>query len=64
MAWGKKIYLGLDLNDEPMERIDVDDQPTPVVEHPQAREYAQLLSNAVFFSVFVVDVTNTQSFYG
>ena len=25
LAWGKEIYLGLDLNEEPMEEIDVGD---------------------------------------
>jgi hypothetical protein len=36
--------MGLDMNEEPMEGNDVDDQPTPIVKLPQAREYAQLLS--------------------
>ena len=27
LAWGREIYLGSDLNEEPMERNDVDDQP-------------------------------------
>ena len=30
-----------------MEGNDVDDQPTPIVMLPQAREYAQLLSDLV-----------------
>jgi hypothetical protein len=33
------------LNEEAMEENDVNDQPTPTVKLPQAREYAQLLSN-------------------
>ena len=65
LAWGREIHLGLDLNEEPMEGNDVDDQPTPIVKLPQAREYAQLLSNFAMehpseFSV--VDVMNMQSF--
>ena len=45
LAWGRKIHLGLNLNEEPMEGNDVDDRPTPIVKLPQAREYAQKLSN-------------------
>ena len=45
LAWGREVHLDLDLNEELMEGINVDDQPTPVVKLPQAREYAQLLSN-------------------
>ena len=41
LAWGIKIYLGLDLNDELMEENDVDDGPTPIVKLLQACEYAQ-----------------------
>ena len=43
-AWGRKIHLGLDLNEEPM---DGNDRPTPIVKIPQANENAQLLSNFV-----------------
>ena len=39
----REVHLGLDLNEEPMERNDVDDQPTPIVKLPQAHEYAQIL---------------------
>ena len=45
LAWCREVFLGLDLNEEPMEGNDVDDQPTPIVKIPQACEYAQLLSN-------------------
>ena len=38
--WGREIDLGLDLNEKLMEGNDVDDHPTPIVELPQAREYA------------------------
>ena len=44
---GREIHLGLYSNKEPMEGIDVDDKPTPIVKLPQAHEYAQLLSNFV-----------------
>ena len=47
LARASEIHLGLDLNEELMERSDVDDQPTPIVKLPQACEYAQLLSNFV-----------------
>ena len=47
LAWGIKIYLGLDLNDELMEENDVDDGPTPIVKLLQACEYAQYLTNFV-----------------
>ncbi len=65
LAWGREIHLSLDLNEEPMQRNDVDDQPTPIVKLPQAHEYAQLLSiflvqRPLEFSV--VDVMNMQSF--
>ena len=43
LAWGREIHLGLHLNEEPMEGNDVEDQPTPIIKLPQAREYAQLL---------------------
>ena len=44
LAWEGQIHLSSDLNDEPMKRNDVDDQPTPVVKNPQARQYAHLIS--------------------
>jgi hypothetical protein len=56
--------LGLDLHEEPIEGNDVDDQHISIVKPPQAREYAQLLSN---FEVehplenLVVSVMNMQS---
>jgi hypothetical protein len=61
----KGIYLGLDLNEEPMEVNGVDDQPTPIVKLPQACEYAQLLSKFVMkhpLKFLLVDVMNMQSF--
>ena len=67
MARGREIHLGLDLNEEPTEGNDVDDWPTPILKLPQAREYAQSLSN---FAVnrpseySNIDVTNMQSFMG
>jgi hypothetical protein len=47
-----------------MEGNDVDDQPTPIVKLPQAREYVQLLSNYALehpskFSI--IGVMNMQS---
>ena len=36
--------MDLDLNEEPMEGIDVHDQPTPIVKLPEAYECAHLLS--------------------
>ena len=47
LAQVREIHLGLYLNEEPTEGNDVDNQPTPIVELPQAREYVQLLSNFV-----------------
>ena len=41
LAWGKEIHLGLHLNEEPIQGIDVDDQLTPIFKLPQAREHAQ-----------------------
>ena len=43
-AWGGIIHVDLDLNEEPMEGIDVHDQPTPIVKLPEAYECAHLLS--------------------
>ena len=34
LAWEGETHLGSNLNEEPMERNDVDDQPTPIVKHP------------------------------
>ena len=65
LAWGREIHLGLDLHEEPMEGDDVDDQPTPIVKLPQAREYDRWLSNlqwSILRSFSVVDVTNMQFF--
>ena len=45
LARGKEIHMGLHLNEEPMEGNDVNDQPTPTTKLPEARAYAQLLSN-------------------
>ena len=42
LAWGRQIHLGLDWNEEPMEGIDVNDQPTPTLKLPQAHECTQL----------------------
>ena len=63
---GIEIHLGLDLNEEPMEGVDVDDQPTPIVKLPQACEYTQLLS---YFAMehpskfSIVDVMKHAIFY-
>ena len=65
LARGREIHLGLDLNEEPTEGNDVDDQPTPRMKLPQARKYAQLLSNFTVehpLDLSVVDVMNMQSF--
>ena len=40
LVWGREIHLGLNLNEEPMKNNHVNDQPTPIVNLPQA----QLLS--------------------
>ena len=46
LAWGQRNLLGFRFElKKPMEGNDVDDQPTPTVNFPPAREYAQLLSN-------------------
>ena len=65
LAWNREAKLGLDLNEEPMEGIDVDYQPTPIVELPQTYENVQLLSNldvehSLEFSI--AHVMNMQSF--
>jgi hypothetical protein len=55
--------LGSHLNEELLDKNDVEDQPTPIVKLPQAREYAQLLSNFAMkhsMEVSVVDVMNMQ----
>ena len=49
-----------------MKGNDVDDQPTPIVKLPQARAYAQLLSNFVVehpLERSSVDVMSTQSLW-
>ena len=51
LARGREIHSGSDLNEEPMEGNDVDNQPTPIVKLPRAREYAnyyQICSGASF----------------
>jgi hypothetical protein len=53
LAWDNPY--GFRLNEEPMERNDVDDQPTPIVKFPQAYEYAQFFikfCNKTSFGVF------------
>jgi hypothetical protein len=53
------------MNEEPTEKNDVDDQPTPITELPQACEYAQLLSNFVVeysLEFSIVNVMNMQLF--
>jgi hypothetical protein len=65
LVWKKGIFLGLDLNEEPMKVNGVDDQPTPIVKLPQACEYAQLLSKFAMkhpLKFLLVDVMNMQSF--
>ena len=37
LAWGREINLGLNLNEKPMERNDVDFQPTPLGKLPQSQ---------------------------
>ena len=54
LAWGRKNHLGLDLNEEPVEKNDADDWPTPIVKHPQAREYAQLLLYILQWSILQI----------
>ena len=59
LSWGRDVHVGLDLNEEPIEGNDVNDQPTPIVKLPKAREYAHLLSNFIVehsLEVSVVDV--------
>ena len=43
LTWGKEIYLGIDLSEDQREDNDADDQPTPTIKLPQARDDAQLL---------------------
>jgi hypothetical protein len=31
LAWGKATHLDLDLNQEPLDEIDVDEEPRPIV---------------------------------
>ena len=65
LTWGKEIYLGIDLNEDQREENDVDDQPTPTIKLPQARDDAQLLSNLAMdhpSEFLVVDMMNMQSF--
>ena len=53
------------MNEEPMEKNDVDDQPTPMVRIPQAREYAHKLSNLAVNqspTISYVDTMNMHSF--
>jgi len=60
---GREVHLGSHLNEELLDKNDVEDQPTPIVKLPQAREYAQLLSNFAMkhsMEVSVVDVMNMQ----
>ena len=47
LAQGREVHLGLNLNQEPMKENNVEDQPTLIIKLPQAREYAQSLSNFV-----------------
>ena len=57
--------MGSHLNEEPMERNDVDDQPTPIVKLSQAYEHAQLLPIIVVehpSEFLVIDMMNMQSF--
>ena len=64
LAWGREIQLGSDLNEEPMKGNDVDDQLTPTVKLPQAREYTQLLSDFAAehpFKFLVINVMNMQT---
>ena len=59
--------MGLDLNEEATADNHVDDQPTSIVQLPQACEYAQFLSSFVvqLLSEFsIIDVMNMQSFMG
>ena len=45
LAWGTETHLGLNLNEEPMKGNDVDDQPTPIIELPQAHVMKGALSS-------------------
>ena len=47
----KSIWV-LNLNEEPIEGNGVDDHPTPIVNLPQARDYAQLLSSLSILQSF------------
>ena len=42
LVLGRNIHIRLELNKEPIEGIDVDDQPTPIVKLPEAYECAHL----------------------
>ena len=60
VAWGREVHLGLDLNERPMKRNDVDDQPTLVVKLPQAC-FIINFRNGAFFGVLAANVMNMQS---
>ena len=40
VAWSRETHLGLNLNEEPLKRNDVDYQPILIVKLPQTHEYA------------------------
>jgi len=63
LAQGREVHLGLNLNQEPMKENDVEDHPTLIIKLPQAREYAQSLSNfavehSLWFSITSVTTCN------
>ena len=51
-AWGKKIHLGLELNEEPMEGNDVDDQLTPIFKPVSMPNYYYILCSGASFRFF------------
>ena len=65
LAWGRRTYLDLHLNEEPMEGNDVDGQPTQIVKLPHAHEYAQIkFCSGASFKVFSYRCDEHEIFYG
>ena len=61
LAWGREIYLGfigsaecmwlgLDLNEEPMDGICVDNQPTPIIKPVSMPNYYQIMQWSILWS--------------
>ena len=60
-GWGRENSFDLHLKEQPMDRNDVHDFPTPILNLTQPREWAQLLSSFAtghFLEITIVDVMN------